>query len=581
MATLIVALACGLFLLVWSANWFVEGASGTSRHLGMPPLVIGMVVVGFGTSAPEMVVSAMSARQGAPGIALGNAYGSNIANIGLILGLAAVLRPIVVHSRVLRKELPLLAGLTALAAWQIHDDELTRPEAIVLLTVFGALMAWTLRQGFRSKSDALGLEVAEELASHPVSLRRALVMLVFGLVLLIASSRLLVWGAIGIATDLGVSELVIGLTIVAIGTSLPELAATIIASRKGEDDLALGNVLGSNLFNTLAVVGIVGAIEPMTVEPAVFSRDIVVMATFTTCLFLFGYGMRGMGRINRVEGAMLLGGYVAYAAYVIFTTSTGAPPQIQGYDFRRPSQSFSLEPELREVSGVTMRDGDTVVCVQDEDGILFEFDLRDARVRARHAVAERGDFEDVVRVGKEFWMMKSSGALLRVVPRGDSFVVAEMIQLDAGYDNYEGLGYDERRERLLVAPKDVRKGEEDVRRVFAFDLSTRTLLPEPILSLSAKRIVAVAGTGLKLHFSAVAVPPQRDEIWLLSAVDRLLVAVSHDGEVIGLHRFGAELPKGEGMTFLPDGDVVLSSEGPREGDRAVLLRFDYQPDARK
>ena len=311
------AVALGLALLVWSADRFVEGSASTARHFGMPPLLIGMVIVGFGTSAPEMVVSTLAASQGNPGIALGNAYGSNIANIAFILGLTALISPLAVHSQVLRKELPILTAVTALAAYQLWDGELTRIDSLVLLGVFGGLMAWTIWQGLRKKADALGNEMERELEVHAMPIGRAIFWLVIGLVLLIASSRILVWGAVEIAHGFGVSDLIIGLTIVAVGTSLPELASSVIAARKGEHDIALGNILGSNLFNTLAVVGIAGTIQPMTVAQEVFSRDILVMAVLTLSLFVIGYGFRGPGRINRFEGAALLAGYMGYTAYLV------------------------------------------------------------------------------------------------------------------------------------------------------------------------------------------------------------------------------------------------------------------------
>ncbi len=315
----LLAIVFGLMLLVWSADRFVDGASSTARHFGMPPLLIGMVVVGFGTSAPEMVVSALAASQGNPGIALGNAYGSNITNIALILGVTALISPIAVHSQVLRKELPILMGVTVLAAWQIWDGELTRLDAIVLVAVFAGLMGWTIRQSLRQPTDALATEVAQELSAEPMPLKRALMWLGVGLVLLIISSRILVWGAVSIAQSLGVSDLIIGLTIVAVGTSLPEFASSIIAARKGEHDIAIGNIIGSNLFNTLAVVGIAGLIGPLSVGPEVFSRDIMVMAGLTLLLFVFGYGFRGPGRINRFEGGALLAAYLAYTGYLIST----------------------------------------------------------------------------------------------------------------------------------------------------------------------------------------------------------------------------------------------------------------------
>ncbi|MDY0351417.1 MAG: calcium/sodium antiporter [Desulfobulbaceae bacterium] len=313
------AVAVGFVLLVWSADRFVEGSAAAARYFGMPPLLIGMVIVGFGTSAPEMVVSALAALQGNPGIALGNAYGSNIANIALILGLTSLISPIAVKSGVLRKELPLLTAVTVLAAWQVWDGRITRLEAMVLMAVFCGVMGWTIRQGMRTMIDPLASEMEQELEMHAMPLGRAVFLLVTGLAVLIASSRMLVWGAVAIARGFGVSDLIIGLTIIAVGTSLPELASSLLAIRKGEHDIALGNVLGSNLFNTLAVVGIAGGIAPMTVGREVFSRDIMVMAVLTLSLFIFGYGFRGpgKGRINRFEGALLFAAYIGYNAFLV------------------------------------------------------------------------------------------------------------------------------------------------------------------------------------------------------------------------------------------------------------------------
>ena len=315
------AILLGLALLVWSADRFVEGSAFPARHFGMPPLLIGMVVVGFGTSAPEMAVSALAAWQENPGIALGNAYGSNITNIALILGLTAIISPISVRSRVLRQELPILTAVTALAACCIWEGKLTRGDSAVLLGVFAALMAWTLWQGVRGKPDALGHQVERELEVRQMSIRRAGFWLLTGLALLIVSSRILVWGAVEIARGLGINDLVVGLTVVAAGTSLPEMASSLIAARKKEHDIALGNVLGSNLFNTLAVVGIAGIIKPLEVGPEVISRDLPVMGMLTLSLFAIGYGFRGRpGSINRWEGAYLLICYIAYTVYLAGTT---------------------------------------------------------------------------------------------------------------------------------------------------------------------------------------------------------------------------------------------------------------------
>lgn len=311
------AILVGLIVLVWSADRFVDGAAATANYLGMSPLLIGMVIVGFGTSAPEMVVSAIAASQGNPGLALGNAYGSNIANIALILGLVAVIKPIAVASGVLRKELPILALVTLLAGWQLYDGYLSRLDALVLGVVFVAVMGWSIRQGVTGKGDPLGAEISRELASHPMPLKTAVMWLVIGLALLIGSSRLLVWGSVEVAHFFGISDLIIGLTIVAIGTSLPELASSLIAIRKGEHDIALGNVIGSNLFNTLAVVGIAAGIHPLAVDPIVLYRDWMVMAGLTLALFVFGYGVWARGRINRVEGALLLLAFGVYTLVLI------------------------------------------------------------------------------------------------------------------------------------------------------------------------------------------------------------------------------------------------------------------------
>lgn len=317
-----IAVVVGLVLLIWSADRFVEGAAVTARHFGMPALLIGMVIVGFGTSAPEMVVSALASMQGNPGLALGNAYGSNISNIALILGVTAVLGPIAVHSQVLKKELPILTAVTALAAFQLLDGHLSRLDALVLILVFAGVMGWSIWQGLSGRGDALGEEMEPELEREEKEMPFpwAVFWLVTGLLVLVVASRVLVWGAVTIAQGFGVSDLIIGLTIVAVGTSLPELASSVAAARKGEHDIALGNVIGSNLFNTLAVVGIAGAIAPLAVAPEVLTRDVLVMSVLTVSLFVLGYGFRGtQGRIGRKAGVVLLLTFVGYTAYLVST----------------------------------------------------------------------------------------------------------------------------------------------------------------------------------------------------------------------------------------------------------------------
>ncbi|AHG79780.1 Na+/Ca+ antiporter, CaCA [Mannheimia varigena USDA-ARS-USMARC-1388] len=323
MTLALAAIIGGLIVLVWSADRFVEGAASTAKHFGMTPLLIGIVVIGFGTSAPEMIVSASSALSGSPGIALGNAYGSNITNIALILGLTAIIKPLMVNSDVLKKELPILMAVTLLSAYLVYDANVTQLDAIILLAVFAAYMTWTVVTAMRSKNDALAIDVDAELAeSSEMSLGKSILWLIIGLVLLVVSSQFLVWGAVEVAKFFGVSDLVIGLTIVAVGTSLPELASSIAAARKGEVDLALGNIIGSNLFNTLAVVGIAGAIKPMQVTAEVFSRDIVIMSVLTFLIFVFGlniYRRPEGGRINRLEGFILFAAYVGYNFYLFKT----------------------------------------------------------------------------------------------------------------------------------------------------------------------------------------------------------------------------------------------------------------------
>jgi len=302
-----------------SSDLFVYGAAALAKHWGMPTLLIGMLVVGFGTSSPELTVSALSAWEGNPGIALGNAYGSNITNIALILGLAAVIKPIEVHSKIIKKELPILFCVTLFVFLQIYDGQLTRLDAVSELLVFTGVMIWMAHTGKNQQIDTLEIEMTQELEDLPTSHSQALLWVISGLALLVISSQVLVSGAVKIAHGLGVSDVIIGLTIVAVGTSLPELASAVAAARKGEDDLALGNIIGSNLFNTLAVVGLAGIIHPMQIPTEIVWRDWPVMAVLTASLFFFGSSKTGLGSIKRREGAGLLIMYLSYTVYLIRT----------------------------------------------------------------------------------------------------------------------------------------------------------------------------------------------------------------------------------------------------------------------
>tara|TARA_R110001606_G_scaffold170438_1_gene315869 strand:+ start:22741 stop:23709 length:969 start_codon:yes stop_codon:yes gene_type:complete len=313
----VLAICIGLVVLLWSADRFVDGAAVMARHYGMPPLLIGMLVIGFGTSAPEIVVSGLASWQGNPGLALGNGFGSNIANIALILGFTAVLSPIAVHSQVLKKELPLLVVATLVVGYLMLDLEISRLDGWLMLLAFVFIIGFAIYQALRkTNDDSFIAEVEAELAEKEMPISKAIIWVVFGLILLTVSSRFLVWGAINVAEFFNVSDLVIGLTVIALGTSLPELAASISAVRKNEHDLAIGNVIGSNLFNTLVVIGLAGTIHPMQVENFVLYRDWVVMLTLTLSLFILGYGVLGRRRINRLEGGLLLVIYFAYGFYL-------------------------------------------------------------------------------------------------------------------------------------------------------------------------------------------------------------------------------------------------------------------------
>jgi len=315
------AVIAGLLLLTFAADRFVSSASIVARTLGMSPLLIGMLIIGFGTSTPEIFVSVNAAWQDNPGLALGNAYGSNIINVAVILGLTALLAPIAVQSAVVRREIPLLLAATALTlALVYHDGHLGRNDGVMLLVMFLFVMGWSIRQGMNSRDDQLAREVELEVGAPREGCQLAvqIIWLLVGLVLLILSSRILVWGAVHIAQALGLSDLVIGLTIVAIGTSLPELASSLVAVRKGEHDLVLGNIIGSNLFNTLIVAGLTVVISPVMASAELLRRDLPVMVALTLALLLVALSCSGRPRrIGRLEGGVLLFGYVAYLAWIL------------------------------------------------------------------------------------------------------------------------------------------------------------------------------------------------------------------------------------------------------------------------
>lgn len=306
----IVAVLLGLVGLVFGADRFVFGASNLARRMGVSPLVVGMVIVGIGTSAPEMLVSALAAFDGATGIALGNVVGSNIANIGLVAGLAAIIRPMELQREVVRREIPVLMVVTGLSIALLVDLELSVLDGAIL-AVGLCLFLWMTLRG--SRSAASEDEPKVPLAGYG----RSTLWLVIGLTLLVVSSRGVVWGASTVATALGVDELIIGLTIVAVGTSLPELASSVAAALKGEHAMAIGNVLGSNVFNLLGVLALPAVIAPGPVDRMMLIRDCSVMAGMTVLLFVFAFLFDDRGRINRVEGGVLIGLFAAYVAVLV------------------------------------------------------------------------------------------------------------------------------------------------------------------------------------------------------------------------------------------------------------------------
>jgi cation:H+ antiporter len=319
----ITAVILGLILLVWSADKFVSGAASVASILGMSPLLIGMVIVGFGTSAPEMCVSVLSAVNNSPDIALGNAYGSNIANVALILGCTALIFPILVTRSVINRELPVLIIVSLLCIPLLLDGNLSRFDGILMIIVFVGIMIFLSVKPNKADSDNSSSEEETEATSkRQTSIVMSVVWLLVGLAILVGSSQILVWGAKDIAHRCGVHELVVGLTVVAVGTSLPELASSIAAAVKKEHDIALGNIIGSNLFNTLMVVGLAATVKPFEYDHEVLVRDFPVMIILTAILFVpavVTIFTKKTPKIGRIFGFILLTSYIVYTVYLILS----------------------------------------------------------------------------------------------------------------------------------------------------------------------------------------------------------------------------------------------------------------------
>jgi len=314
------ALTFGIALLVWGADRTVVGASVTARNMGVSPMLIGLTVVGFATSAPEIVVSIIAALNGAPNLAIGNAVGSNIANLGLVGGVTALSWPLLVRSPTLRSQFPVMVAVSIVPIILIPDGVLGRLDGLLLLCVFVGFFYWIVKLGLRTRgNDAIEAEYASEIRGD-IERNRAVMWIVVGLALLVVGSQTLVWGAENIARELGISDTILGLTVVAVGTSLPELAVSILAARKGEHALAFGNIIGSNGFNMLAVLGIAAAIHPATLDAATVKLHFPAMLALTVAFFFMAYNRSGTIRVSRGAGAVLLLSFIAYHAYLAIET---------------------------------------------------------------------------------------------------------------------------------------------------------------------------------------------------------------------------------------------------------------------
>ena len=310
-------LIVGFVALVWSADRFLAGAAATATNLGVSKMLIGLTVVSLGTSAPEIVVALFAALEGNPLLAIGNALGSNIANIGLVLGITALVAPLPFSKQVRSSELPWLIGATLLALVLLFNRELSVFDGCLLLLALSAIL-WRIVAQESNQQDDISSSIQDELDELPdMTTLQALAWLVVGLLILLASAQLLVFAATNIAERLGVSDMIIGLTIVAVGTSLPELAATIGSAIKGHPDIAIGNVVGSNILNILAVLAVPALLHPTTIDFVAFWRDGGMMLALTLMLALFAYGINSRAVITRFEGAVMLAAWIGYNLLLI------------------------------------------------------------------------------------------------------------------------------------------------------------------------------------------------------------------------------------------------------------------------
>lgn len=317
-----IALIVGLMVLMWSADHFVNSSAATARNFGMSPMLIGLTIVAIGTSAPEVLVSLVAALSGFGDLAVGNAVGSNIANVGIVLGLTLLIAPIRVNPRLMSKELPLLVGITVISGAVIYDNLINFLDGILLITALVITMV-LIHYWQKQPSDAAFSTIGEEEEAEIPEMKqgKATLILIGSLLLLLGSSRVLVWSATTIAQYFGVSELTIGLTVVAIGTSLPELAASVASALRKHPDMALGNIIGSNMFNLLAVMAVPGLVGESTINPSAFTRDYPVMCAITILLMVLVLAGKKPRTLGRISGITLCAAYISYTTWLLFTAS--------------------------------------------------------------------------------------------------------------------------------------------------------------------------------------------------------------------------------------------------------------------
>ena len=313
-----VLLLVGFLVLFKSADQFVVGSVATGKNLNISPMVIGLTIVALGTSAPEIFVAVASSLKGEPELAVGNAIGSNIANMGMVMGITALMVPLPFRPEVLKHDLPIMTFVTLCAGFVLYDHELTMWDGVLLMVVLALFLVRIAFDSKLSEPDAV-LELADLEEIPQMSLGKAVGILLLSLLFLLMSAELLVYAVVEIATAMGVGELFIGLTVIAVGTSLPELVVSVTSALKNETELAIGNIVGSNIFNILIVLSVPSFLAPTVLPEEILWRDYGLMAGMTVAVLVFAYGIRSVARITRPEGALLLLSWTAYMVWLYCT----------------------------------------------------------------------------------------------------------------------------------------------------------------------------------------------------------------------------------------------------------------------